>query len=56
MTTKQIMAWLEYHDLTLMDVINAYIDEAGIIGVGRITLADTIAKGITDPLHADQHA
>ena len=56
MTTKQIMAWLEENDLTLMDVINACIDDEGIIGVGLITLADNIAKQIKAQLHTDQHA
>lgn len=42
MTTKEIQKALREGKFTLTDVIDAFIELNGIIGVGRITLADNI--------------
>lgn len=42
MTTKEIQKALKAGKFTLTDVIDAFIELNGIIGVGRITLADDI--------------
>jgi|TARA_R100001244_G_scaffold52739_1_gene45833 hypothetical protein len=46
MNSKEIIKWLVDNDVVIEDVIDAIIEEGGIIGVGLITLADNLTKHI----------
>ena len=46
MNSKEIIKWLVDNDIVIEDVIDAIIEENGIVGVGFITLADNLTKHI----------
>lgn len=46
MKSKDIVKWLVDNDIVVEDVVDAIIEENGIIGVGLISLADAMKEHI----------